>query len=86
MGDLGEEFKAFREWKRERNADRFVKNIEILKNCEYSFEIKNCGEHYIYRGSTVTINFWPSSGKFRSNDSKIVGVGIDKFLKILKGL
>ena len=86
MGELAESFRAFREERRESRLERFTKNIEILKNCGYEFDIKNEGEHYIYRKNGIVMNFWPSSGKFRSNDGKISGVGIDKFLRLLKGL
>ena len=82
MGELAESFREFRAWRQEKRVSQFHKNTEILENCGIKFEIKNDGYHYIHRGKTV-LNFWPSSGKFRSNDGKISGFGIEKFIKLV---
>jgi hypothetical protein len=84
MGDLWRDVKAFRKERKEANYKR-INPEQQLRDAGYSFESKNYGLHLIIRVNGKTINFWPTTGKWRHPAGR-GGYGIANLLKYLSKL
>ncbi len=64
MSDIGDDFKALREIKRINKEFNRQNSTMILTNAGYQFETRNGGIHLIIKYQCVTIDYWPSTGKW----------------------
>jgi hypothetical protein len=67
MSDLAEDFRAHKQWTRERKEQRYIESREargaIYREALW-IEEKNGGQHWIVYLPKETIDFWPSSGRW----------------------
>jgi len=84
MGDMGELFNGLKGESQKRRADNRESSAKILEENGIKFESKNMGAHLIVSGDSITIDFWPGTGKFIVRGGK-TGRGVFNLLK-LQGL
>lgn len=53
-----------------------------LKSAGYRFDVKNNGAHIIIYGASVTVDFWPGTGKWISRNYPDRGRGMISLMKI----
>jgi hypothetical protein len=56
--------------------------VEMLRECNVSFQVKNNGEHVIVAGNPAT-DYWPGTGLFIQRKTKKEGRGIYNLLKLI---
>jgi hypothetical protein len=74
-------------WKEEsqaRRGDNRENSAKILADNGVSFESRNMAAHLIVKGTSITVDFWPGTGKWIVRGGK-TGRGVFNLLK-LKGL
>lgn len=64
MGDMKEDMKAFREYRRDKSERNREYSTELLKKEGIKFESRNDGLHLMIETSKGRINFYPSSGLY----------------------
>lgn len=84
MGDMGEIFNGLKGESQKRRADNRENSAKILADNGVSFESKNMGAHLIVTGESITVDFWPGTGKWIVRGGK-TGRGVFNLLK-LKGM
>lgn len=79
MSEIGDTFKAFKEFKKKKKKNNILSSWKILieNNIKYA---KGNENHYIIEGY---IDFWPSTGLFKVRKTTISGRGVHNLLKIL---
>lgn len=81
MGDMGEDYKAFKEYQAERRAETEPRRIayvsRLLKEKGYNFEAKD-GERIVIHLLQGTVTIWPYTGWFQGQKpyGKIKGRGV----------
>lgn len=84
MGDMGDDFRALKEFRKKRKAQRYSDSAsartEIYKEA-LDVEEKNDGQHWIVRAEKETIDFWPSSGRWIVRGKKTSGYDARSLLK-----
>lgn len=80
MGDMGEIFNAMKADKKERHARWHTENRAAIDASGIPYDDK--GEALLFRFSTVKADFYPSTGRWRSNNKTMRG-GAQAFLKWL---
>lgn len=81
MSDLGDDFRAYNESRREKKRRNLEQNTQILRDRGVSFTAKNNGVHLIIRRGTVPLaDFWPSTGKWIMRISRKKGRGVFNLL------
>lgn len=83
MGDMGDDFKVLREFRKAKRQDNKASSTEILTEKGFKFERKNFGEHLILKNETSTFDFYPSTGLFIDRATKKKGRGIFNLIKKL---
>lgn len=83
MSDVGDDYRALREESQQRRANNRVKSAEYLTAHGISFESKNHGAHLVVSYGSVTLDFWPGTGKWISRCGK-KGFGVHKLVEFLK--
>lgn len=81
MGDTGDDFREWRDQKKERKRNNLEYSTNLLKEKGVVFESKNGGIHLIVVGKDGMIDFWPSTGKFIIRDGR-TGRGVRQLLKL----
>ena len=79
MGDVGDDYRAFKEAKKELNQKRLVETMAEIELLGLKYTSKNHGSHLIIGD----YNFWPSSGKFQNRKTSKMGQGFYNLLKKL---
>lgn len=64
MGDMGDDFRAMTEAKKERRAANTVKNSLRMDDIGIPYEVKNSGHHYIFTVGKDKFDYWPASDKW----------------------
>lgn len=62
MGDMGDDFNAWREQKQAKRANNREQSAAILARSGISFETKNNGAHLVVVAGSKTVDFWPGTG------------------------
>lgn len=83
MSEMGEVFGALREMRREKKADNLASSTALLESRGVAFESKNGGVHLIVRGNDLTVDFWPSTGKWIVRGGR-EGRGVFKLMRIVQ--
>jgi len=81
MGDMGEAFKGMREAGLKRKATNLANSTKILEESGVEFVSRNSGIQLIITGHEAKLDFWPSTGKFRSRDGH-EGRGVYNMLRL----
>lgn len=84
MGDVGEAFEGWSEYKRVRRANNTASSTEILIQNGVAFESKNGGAHLVVKAKGQTIDFWPSTGLWCVRGSAERRRGVFKLLKLCR--
>jgi hypothetical protein len=77
--DTAESGRALTEARKNRHAFWKESNMKILNNAHIVFEIKNNGEHLRFINGALNIDFYPSTGRWRS-EGKTYSGGAEAFL------
>lgn len=65
MGDMGDDFRAMREAKRDQHAEWKKTNTELLAASGLQFESRNAGECLVFReNGKPKVAFYPSTGRW----------------------
>ncbi len=85
MGDMGDAFRAMKADKKQRHADWYEQNLEILVASGIPFTDK--GETLLFReGKGWRADFYPSTGRWKDlANNKMRGGGAEKFLLWVMG-
>lgn len=84
MSETVEIFGCLKDESKQRRAGNRENSAHILTENGISFESKNANAHLIVYGHSITVDFWPGTGKFIVRGGK-TGRGVFNLLKI-KGL
>lgn len=63
MGDMGEMFKSWNEIKKQQKQDRYDKNMLIIKQCEFKYQV-NQNRTILFKTQNGTVCFYPSTNTF----------------------
>ncbi len=84
MGDMGDDFRAWRDHKREQKA-RFRAGIPdalaMLDRAQIPYRCLGGGEHYRV---AAQFNWWPSTGRWRSMDGRRTGFKVGALIRAVK--
>ncbi len=80
MSEEVEVFQCLKQESQQRRAGNRENSAKILSDNGISFESKNLGAHLIVHGHSVTVDFWPGTGKFIVRKGK-TGRGVFNLLK-----
>ena len=84
MGDMGDDFRAMKEYRQKKKAQRYSESAkardEIFKMA-LDIEAKNDDTHWIVRTEKETIDLWPTSGRWIVRGSKDSGYDARSLLK-----
>lgn len=71
MGDMGDDFRAFREYKKEQKNLRHQKNLDLLAKSGFDYQSKDMFDthFHVMLTSGEVVSFWPSSGAWRRHSS-----------------
>lgn len=81
MGDIGEDFNAFKQASKEKRSDNRENSAALLTEHGISFKTRNNGAHLIVEGRDGCIDFWPGTGKFIARDGRN-GRGVFNVIKL----
>ena len=74
MSDISEDYKALRDFNRAKKENNLKASTELLDALGIDYTSHNNGIHLkVFAGDEV-VNFWPSTGKWISSDTKSRGV------------
>ena len=64
MGDVGEDYKAFKEMKKKKKESNLIKSTQTLISMGIDFESKNDGLHLVVKSKNGIFDFYPSTGLY----------------------
>ena len=64
MGDMGDDFKAYREYCRDKRQSNKEKSTALLIENGIKFDSRNDGVHLMIETSKGRVNFYPSTGLY----------------------
>lgn len=70
MGDMGDDFRAWKQARIEKRAANRDYGAKCLADMGIQFEAKNDGAHLIVTHRGKVADFWPGTGKFKLRDGK----------------
>jgi len=70
MGDMAEGFKHLTCIRKQRRAANTKASTQILQKAGIEFHSNNNGIHLVVTGKDGLIDFWPSTGKFKTRNDK----------------
>lgn len=73
MGDMGDVFNAMKAEKKERHARWHTENRALIEASGIPYDDR--GEALLFRFSTVKADFYPSTGRWRSDNKTYRGGG-----------
>ncbi len=82
MGDVGDDFRAMRAYKKQKKENNQSFSTDILEIEGVNFTSKNYGNHLIIDSAKGVIDFWPSTGKWIVRRGK-TGRGIKSLLSYI---
>lgn len=82
MGDTGDDFKAYRDYCRDKRQSNKEKSTALLIENGIKFDSRNDGVHLMIETAKGRVNFYPSTGLYNGAFS---GRGVFNLLKELKG-
>lgn len=84
--EMGETFRLWDEYKKDKRARNQAFSPTLLDDEGISYVVKNHGTHLIVTHNDLTVDFWPSTGKwiFRGDVKKPSGRGVRQLIKRLK--
>lgn len=84
--NLSENYKDMRKKSQDKKSSFRESSANMLSDHNIAFETKNGGVHLIVEGSSGYIDFWPSTGRWKTR-SGLSGFGVKKLmLKITTGI
>ena len=63
MGDTGEAFREWNEFKKQEKRKRYDENMVIVKRCEFEYRVDQNGT-VLFKTENGTVCFYPSTNKF----------------------
>ena len=63
MGDTGEAFREWNEFKKQEKRERYDKNMVIVKRCEFEYRVDQNGT-VLFKTENGTVCFYPSTNTF----------------------
>lgn len=81
MGDMGDDFRAWNKYIKEKKLSNLESSTEILIRNQINFTSHNGGVHLIITSLNEIIDYWPSTGKWIVRKSNKQGRGVFKLLK-----
>ena len=63
MGDMGEAFREWNEFKKQEKQKRYDENMAIVKQCEFKYRVDQNGT-VLFKTENGTVCFYPSTNKF----------------------
>ena len=85
MGDTGDDYKAMRDFSKERKAERVPTAIRKLQEAGINFDRRNGDQHLIVEGFDCFIDFWPSTDRWNARIGGVKGFGLSKLIAYIKG-
>tara|TARA_R110002126_G_scaffold80580_1_gene199491 strand:- start:2381 stop:2650 length:270 start_codon:yes stop_codon:yes gene_type:complete len=64
MGDVGEDYKAWKEMKKKNKTLNLTKSTQTLISMGIDFESKNDGLHLVVKSKNGIFDFYPSTGLY----------------------
>lgn len=83
MGDVGEDFRAYRAWRREKKKSNAERSLAKLDEYGISYQTKNY-THYIITHNGKTLDYYPSTGLWWDRANKKRHRGIRQLLNHLE--
>lgn len=83
MGDMGDDFRALRKYRKEKRQSNLLNSTEILKSHNINFEEKNGGVHLIIRHNDKVLDFYPSTGLWWDRENRWPKRGVFPLLRYL---
>jgi hypothetical protein len=83
MGDMGDDFRAMNEYKKQKRKSNTQKSTQILIDKGIKFVSLNHGSHLFVDGK---IDFWPSTGKWIVRGGKKYHRGVFKLIRRLENV
>lgn len=83
MGDMGEVFRDWGKSKKEKKLSNLEFSTKKLTELGVNFERKNAGVHLVINHNGKTVDFWPSTGKYKFRSKKKYCRGLKKLIKEL---
>lgn len=62
MGDMGEAFRDYSKFQKEKRRNNLIYNTDLLIKSEVNFTSKNGGVHLIIEVNNMILDFYPSTG------------------------
>lgn len=87
MSDMAGDFRAHKEWARERKEKRYQESSSAREEIwREALDVgsKNGGQHLVVRTAKDTIDFWPSTGRWVVRGKKAQGYDARSLLKRMK--
>ena len=83
MSDVGEDYKALKETRKQKKVSRLERSINRLLDLGIEFESKNDGYHLIIKARNEIYDFYPSTGAYRMR-GRAERRGVDRLISELK--
>ncbi|HDR1160558.1 TPA: hypothetical protein R4341_000755 [Pasteurella multocida] len=85
MGDMGEAFRDYSKFRKEKRRNNLIYNTDLLIKSEVNFTSKNGGVHLIIEVNNMILDFYPSTGLWwdRNNKGKKYR-GVKNLLRYIK--
>lgn len=85
MGDMGDDFRAMREYSKQKRASNRENGEAILQARSVRYSIHNDGAHLVIRNDAweQIADFWPGTGKYKLRDGSEYKRGVFNLLKDL---
>lgn len=84
MGDMGDDFRAWREHKQKKRASNREDSAQLLKGAGISFDTNNGGVHLIVVAQTAIVDFWPGTGLWIPRTTKKRSYGVRNLIDFCK--
>ena len=83
MGDMAESFKAINERRKERHANMFTKNVQIIDQSGMKYEWSSNDKTCMLFRDGIKIDFYPHTGRWKYNNKMHKG-GAGKMILFIK--
>ncbi|HDR1878008.1 TPA: hypothetical protein QB627_002026, partial [Pasteurella multocida] len=70
MGDMGEAFRDYSKFRKEKRRNNLIYNTDLLIKSEVNFTSKNGGVHLIIEVNNMILDFYPSTGLWWDRNNK----------------
>jgi hypothetical protein len=83
MGDMGDDFRAWKQARIQKRADNRSGGAALLREHGVDFEDRNDGAHLLVSHEGRTIDFWPGTGRWIDRVPCINGRGVARLLRYI---